>query len=88
MHNADVLACNSQGKWSLDMAAPKSDVWHMLYKEIQWRSFLEQRRQCHLILVRASNHVFVLGRGDPALCLVLFALVEAVPAIHNVGRFS
>ncbi|BDA49640.1 probable Ankyrin repeat domain-containing protein 54 at N-terminal half [Coccomyxa sp. Obi] len=49
-HNADVLACNSQGKWSLDMAAPKSDVWHMLYKEIQWRSFLEQRRQCHLIL--------------------------------------
>ncbi|CAL8464474.1 g4009 [Coccomyxa elongata] len=50
VHNTDVLACNSQGKWSLDMAAPKSDVWHMLYKEIQWRSFLEQRRQCHLIL--------------------------------------
>lgn len=53
-HNADVLACNSQGKWSLDMASPKSDVWSMLYKEVQWRSFLEQPRPCHIILVRSS----------------------------------
>lgn len=51
-HNADALACNKQGKWSLDMSASKSDVWHMLYEEVQWRSYLEQSRPCHLVLVR------------------------------------
>ncbi len=50
-HNADVLACNSQGSWSLDMAAANTPVWDALYEEISWRSSLEQPRLCQLVLV-------------------------------------
>ena len=53
--NADALACNGQGSWSLDMAAPGTPVWDALYEELSWRSFLEQSRSCQLVLVRHAE---------------------------------
>ena len=49
-----MLTCNGQGKWCLDMADPKAEVWGALYEEITWRSCLEQPRPCQAVLVRAA----------------------------------
>jgi hypothetical protein len=51
-HCADALPCNVEGKCCIDMSAPTSDVWDILYAEVKWRSLLEQQRPCYLILVR------------------------------------